>query len=1191
MTSVVGNVDNCDEIVPRSSSVDSAIGDGGDDSPDEILECEEESFDELNEDNQQNGQCKALIPRLIRYGLKRTPIIQFSPKVVYGRCPEAKKIGEKHSLTFKFVKNDTKLIRNILEGHGFREVHPASSEFNILWTGGGMKPFSLRSLNPFQRVNHFPRSYEMTRKDRLYKNVQKMQQEKGVKNFNFIPTTFLLPYEFEDFSAAFHREKGVWIIKPVASSQGKGIFLINHPDQVPLDENLVISRYIDNPLLIDGYKFDVRIYVAVTSYDPLVAYLYEEGLTRFATVKYDPNCRSIKNAFMHLTNYSVNKRSHRYVRCDDPDIEDFGNKWSMSAMLRLLKAEGKDTFSLMMAIEDVCIKTLLSVESQISAACRMFLPTRGNCFEVYGFDILIDDDLRPWVLEVNLSPSLGCDAPIDLKIKTHMICDLFNLTSMPCIDPAIYSNKLKQQNKDSNLQSDQFKRRRPISAGYSLTPTLTNPNSNSRGARATTANRQSRSGNNNNNTNNANNNNNNNQGNEISRGEYFGLSPEEIRILRTVKEENRQRGGFVRIFPVSDTFEYFSSFFEQRTTSYNQMIHQRLYPSRWSTSALNSQQNPTGQIRRTTIPRSKHLSSAFNYGHSSEKDLTPKTSGCDLDEALERYRIYERRLIDIVPPPSTLTTITTTTTAASDIMEQPKFSEKISKPQIVIDSIEQNQSRINLHRTVSAPINHIVTKQQNRNDSPSKRLASVGQLVKQQQLNTNTAPGENRHSVYAKNDILQMLNQGLTLSPLQARTAFGTYLQRIQFRLMLDSEFKEEVTSTQHMDLVIRFLKRAGQNLSPPFRVEIPSRRLSQSDQKRILAKELCDFLHLYNKETVTQYQNQIFSTNQIDNRLFENFLRSASEADLEQMMTAYMKTNPNSAVHLGVNPKLIKATSQNSDVGADQHAQTILPKHSIEEKSITIIQTITSNDQSSQSWATLSTQNQSQRRLSRTSSATKNKNNQKKQDEIYKLYGVSRPVSAAVPQRKQLTATGSSIPGTKLLTRERPNSALLSVDQDNKRDFVEQLNELSTKQHRRQYSGIHRLNTFNSRSPSAERQHQQTNLTISNDYETTSQITATTTTKEEEVLEKSRQMLEESKAKNEQLAEQAKVFQRTLQRNEMYSALNRFGHRPPIYPTVVKETRTSSSNNKYQQSKNNNSTMSMLNDQHRIKSTNSPQD
>ena len=124
-----------------------------------------------------------------------------------------------------------------------------------------------------------------------------------------------------------------------------------------------------------------------------------------------------------------------------------------------------------------------------------------------------------------------------------------------------------------------------------------------------------------------------------------------IDIFRTIKEENRQRGGFVRIFPTSDTYEFFSSFFEQRTTTYNQMIHQRLYPSRWTINAFNNQQN-NSQIRRTTVPRSKHLSSAFNYGQAHEKDLTPKVNGCDLDEALERYRIYERRLIDIVAPNS-----------------------------------------------------------------------------------------------------------------------------------------------------------------------------------------------------------------------------------------------------------------------------------------------------------------------------------------------------------------------------------------------------------------------------------------------------------------------------------------------------------------------------------------------------------
>jgi len=52
----------------------------------------------------------------------------------------------------------------------------------------------------------------------------------------------------------------------------------------------------------------------------------------------------------------------------------------MSAMLRLLKSEGKDTFTLMMSIEDIIIKTFISVQSQISNACQIFVPNKSNCF-------------------------------------------------------------------------------------------------------------------------------------------------------------------------------------------------------------------------------------------------------------------------------------------------------------------------------------------------------------------------------------------------------------------------------------------------------------------------------------------------------------------------------------------------------------------------------------------------------------------------------------------------------------------------------------------------------------------------------------------------------------------------------------------------------------------------------------------
>ena len=81
----------------------------------------------------------------------------------------------------------------------------------------------------------------------------------------------------------------------------------------------------------------------------------------------------------------------------------------------------------MQSIEDVIIKSIISVEFPVNSACKMFVPHRRNCFELYGFDILIDSDLKPWLLEVNLSPSLNCETPIDMKIKSAMLCDLLNL--------------------------------------------------------------------------------------------------------------------------------------------------------------------------------------------------------------------------------------------------------------------------------------------------------------------------------------------------------------------------------------------------------------------------------------------------------------------------------------------------------------------------------------------------------------------------------------------------------------------------------------------------------------------------------------------------------------------------------------------------------------------------------------------
>lgn len=198
------------------------------------------------------------------------------------------------------------------------------------------------------------------------------------------------------------------------------IFSVVQPEQIPKDEQGLVSRYIANPLCIDGHKCDIRLYVVVTSFDPLIVYMYEEGLVRLATVKYDKNVEHLWNACMHLCNYSINKYHSDYIKANEQE-EDVGHKWTFSALLRHLSQQGSDTEELMANIEDVIVKSILACTQSVASACRMFVPSGNNCFELYGYDILIDDQLKPWLLEVNMSPSLGIDTPLDTKVSLDVI--------------------------------------------------------------------------------------------------------------------------------------------------------------------------------------------------------------------------------------------------------------------------------------------------------------------------------------------------------------------------------------------------------------------------------------------------------------------------------------------------------------------------------------------------------------------------------------------------------------------------------------------------------------------------------------------------------------------------------------------------------------------------------------------------
>ena len=77
----------------------------------------------------------------------------------------------------------------------------------------------------------------------------------------------------------------------------------------------------------------------------------------------------------------------------------------------------------MSSTKDVIIKTLISVEPHIVGNLQKNPTNRVNCFEIYGFDVMIDQNMKPWVLEVNVLPSLSSSSPFDKRIKTMLVCD------------------------------------------------------------------------------------------------------------------------------------------------------------------------------------------------------------------------------------------------------------------------------------------------------------------------------------------------------------------------------------------------------------------------------------------------------------------------------------------------------------------------------------------------------------------------------------------------------------------------------------------------------------------------------------------------------------------------------------------------------------------------------------------------
>ncbi|KAG8440616.1 hypothetical protein GDO86_006386 [Hymenochirus boettgeri] len=341
-------------------------------------------------------------------------------------------------------------VRRAARVCGLKEVED-EQEWTVCWTDFSVSLERVMEMKRFQKINHFPGMSEICRKDLLARNMSRLFKL-FPKEYHIFPRTWCLPADYGDLQAYSRTKKNkTYICKPDSGCQGKGIFLSRNLKDIKHDDNMICQEYITKPFLIDGFKFDLRIYVLVTSCEPLRIFIYKEGLARFATMNYiEPSHSNLDDVCMHLTNYAINKNNENFIR-----DEVTGSKRKLSTMNTWLESNNYNISKLWEDIEDVIIKTLISAHPILKHNYRTCFPNHvagSACFEILGFDILLDKKLKPWLIEVNHSPSFTTDSVLDREVKDALLQDTLNLINLRACDKKKVMEEDKRKVKERLFQ-------------------------------------------------------------------------------------------------------------------------------------------------------------------------------------------------------------------------------------------------------------------------------------------------------------------------------------------------------------------------------------------------------------------------------------------------------------------------------------------------------------------------------------------------------------------------------------------------------------------------------------------------------------------------------------------------------------------------------------------------------------------
>ena len=385
--------------------------------------------------------------------------------------------------------NNGKLVEKVLKTrNNWEALDPSKSQLaNLIWTPLSCQiNFSQHSIAEItQYVNHFEFHNELTNKANTFINLFRYCEFNDIDLFSFYPLTIILSSnqeylitQIEGFKKCYHDipnlinysdednvsdvniinkyyinyffvnlskkigslqkmkipkthyiGKNLWILKRTNLNRGRQMKVLSNIEDIIKEinlmfeekkpHNLIIQKYIEAPLLYNGRKFDIRIWAMLTYLgkdNKYEMYVFKEGHLKACSDTFNIDS---DNLFIHLTNYSVQKYNKNFSKVE------IGNEISFQLFQQELDRQNsgknfkKDILPEIYKIIGISAK---AVKNKIN------IMNRKNCFEIFGYDFILDINYHPFLLEINTNPGLEESSPLIKMLVPRMIDDALRLT-------------------------------------------------------------------------------------------------------------------------------------------------------------------------------------------------------------------------------------------------------------------------------------------------------------------------------------------------------------------------------------------------------------------------------------------------------------------------------------------------------------------------------------------------------------------------------------------------------------------------------------------------------------------------------------------------------------------------------------------------------------------------------------------